>query len=455
MEGFCPLKKNSEFIATVEGYNSSGDGVFRINGYAVFVPLTLFGEVWRIKIVKVTNTAVYGKRLELLQSSQHRIEPDCPYFGICGGCDCRHMDYSSELSFKLDKVNDSLKRIGHQSVCASEILSSELIERYRNKAVFNVCNTPDGIGFGFFHERTHDLIQIGQCLLQNEFAERSAACIIDFMTAHHFMAYEEENGTGTVRHIVCRNAVYTQDHIVCIVSARGFGVYTDELVNSLLYHCPEITGIVLCINKGRINSILDGTFYTLYGNPDLTDYLGRYLFEISPRAFYQINPPQAEKLYAKAVEYASAGKTDSCLELYCGSGTISMFLSEHFKTVFATEIVPDSIGNANDNANRNDINNIRFLCGDAAETANFVKESGMQFDCVVVDPPRKGMDEAAVNAVASISPERVVYVSCNPSTLARDIVRFNERGYTLQKVTAVDMFPRTCHVETVVLMSRK
>ena len=455
MNNFCTIKKNSEYIVTIEGYNSSADGVARIDGFAVFVPRALLGEVWHIKILKVTGTAIYAKGLELKKASPSRVDPECGFFGSCGGCDTFHMTYEEELRFKLSKVNDALTRIGHQSVTAGGIIPSESILRYRNKGIFNVSSSANGSSFGFYRERTHDIVPIDRCLIQKELGERVSACVTDYMDRLGIKAYDEESGTGTVRHIFCRCAIYTKDAVACIISARGFGAYTDELINTLIYRCPELTGIVLCINKGRYNSVLNGEFHTLYGRAEITDYLGRYEFVISPQAFYQINPPQAERLYVQAVEYACRGNTGSCLELYCGSGTISMFLSEYFSEVFATEIVPEAIENARENAERNSIGNIRFMCGDASDTADFARRSGMTFDCVVVDPPRKGMDESAVSAVAQIAPERIVYVSCNPSTLARDIERFNQFGYALAEATAVDMFPRTCHVETVVLLSRE
>lgn len=450
----CALKKNSEYFVTIEGYNSHAEGVARIDGCAVFVPRTVVGEVWRIKIVKVSSAYIYARPLELMKESPEREEPLCPYFGACGGCDTWHMSYKEELSFKLSKVNDALSHIGNQTFHVENIIASERITGYRNKGIFNLSSDENSVSFGFYRPRSHDLIAIENCLIQNETGSKVSACVAEFMKKHSIKCFDEETGTGAVRHVFCRNSVYTGDHVACIITARGFGAFTDELVNSLLYRCPELTGIVLCINKERHNTVLAGDFYTLYGEPDITDYIGRYEFVISPQSFYQINPPQAEKLYAKAVEFAGRGKTDSCLELYCGSGTISMFLSEKFTLVYASEIIPEAIENAKANAAANSVDNIEFICGDASEIAQRVLKQNKQFDCVVVDPPRKGMDVEAIDSVCSMSPDRVVYVSCNPSTLSRDILRFNSFGYILQDAVAVDMFPRTCHVESVVLMSR-
>ena len=360
-----------------------------------------------------------------------------------------HMDYEEELSFKLDKVNSALTRIGRQTVTAQNIIGSDSTFRYRNKGIFNISCDGSKCCFGFYHARTHDVVPIEQCLIQMPLGEKVSQTVCRFMDSHKLLPYDEASGKGTVRHIFCRSAVYTKDAVACIISANGFGALTSALVEELKAACPELTGIVLCINRERQNSILAGNFYTLYGNPDIVDCLGRFEFNISPQAFYQINPPQAEKLYAKAVEYAAEGECRTVLELYCGTGAISMFLSEHFQQVTATELVPEAIENAKENAARNQIDNISFYCGDAAKTAEHFSQQQLKADCIVVDPPRKGMDRQAIEAVSAISPDRIVYVSCNPATLARDILLFNEFGYELRKATAIDMFPKTSHVETV------
>ena len=448
------LKKNDEYIVTIVGYNSEGNGVARVNGFAVFIPYALKGEVWKIKILKVTNSAIFAKGLECMRSSADRVKPVCPDFYKCGGCDTQQMNYEEELRFKLGKVQDALTRIGNQSVIPDSIEPCAKVLRYRNKGIYNVSYFEGKTSFGFYKPRSHELVDIDSCFLQNDLSDKVAKCIIDFMNDNAIKPYNENDGTGTLRHIFVRNAIYTNEAVVCIISARGFGAFTDALLNKLIYECPELTGIVLCINKGRYNTVLDGEYHTLYGNPDITDYLGRFEFKISPQAFYQINPPQAEKLYSIAADYASRGSCESCLELYCGSGTISLFLSEKFRNVYASEIVPEAIENAKFNAENNKADNVTFIQGDAAETAGFAHDNGMKFDCVVVDPPRKGMSEDAIAAIADINPERIVYVSCNPSTLARDILRLNAFGFELKEAKCVDMFPRTCHVETLVLMSR-
>ena len=441
------LKKNQIYTVAIDGYSSEAYGVCRIGGRAAFVPRALEGEKWRVRIVKVSASAVYARGEELLEPSPARIEPDCPFFGKCGGCDCRHMSYEEELRFKLDRVNAALERIGRQTVKAKEIVGSDVIERYRNKGIFAVAEVDGAPQSGFFRERSHELIGVDRCLLQNELAERAAKAVTAFMSKNAFPAYDEKSGRGTVRHVFCRRALRTSDAVVCIVSAKGFGDKTPFLVDALREACPELSGIVLNVNKTRGNTVLAGEFHTLWGKAEIVDELCGSKFSIAPQAFFQINPPQAERLYERAVRYAGSGEL--AFDLYCGAGTISLCLAGRFRRVIGAEIVPEAIENARANAEANGVENIEFLCADAGEAAQKLAERDLRPDVIVVDPPRKGMSEEAVRAVCSMGPQRVVYVSCDPATLARDILRFTELGYTLREATAVDMFPRTSHVETV------
>ncbi len=438
----------------IEGYSSEGHGVCHIDNRAVFVPKTIVGERCRVRLVKVSSTAIYGRVEELLDPSPARVEPCCPYFGRCGGCDTWHMSYEEELRFKLGRVNDALRRIGKQTVAAGEIIPSESISRYRNKGIFVVSQADDGPVSGFFRERSHEVTEVKSCLIQSELSERAASTVISFMREHDIPAYDEQSGRGVVRHVFSRVAVNTSDAVVCVVANKGFGAETSALVSALRSTCPELTGIVLNVNKTRGNTVLAGDFHTLWGKAELRDILCGFEFEIAPQAFFQINPPQAEKLYAKAVEYAFPRDVPLAFDLYCGAGTISLCLSRHAKKVIGAEIVPEAIENAKKNAAANEVENVSFICADAGAAAESFSSSGLRPNVVVVDPPRKGMDKTAIAAVSSMEPERIVYVSCDPATLARDILRFNAYGYLLTEATAVDMFPRTSHVECVVLMTR-
>ena len=448
------MKKNEIYTVTVDGYSSEALGVCHVDGRAVFVPRALPGEEWEIRIVKVTNTAVYARGEKLLKPSPARTDSACPYYGKCGGCDTWHMSYEEELRFKRERVNAALRHIGKQELEAEEILGSDSMLRYRNKGIFAVSDTGGGPAFGFFRERSHELVPIEDCLIQSELSIRAARAVTSFMREHGIPAYDEQSGKGVVRHVFSRQAVHGRDAVVCIAAARGFGAQTQALVDALRDACPELSGIVLDINKAKGNTVLAGEFHTLWGRAEIRDTLCGLRFEIAPQAFFQINPPQAEKLYRCAAEYAEVGKEDLVFDLYCGAGTISLFLALRAGRVIGAEIVPEATENAKENAARNGIGNAEFLCADAGEAALQLAARGLRPSVVVVDPPRKGMDENAVEAVASMCPERVVYVSCNPATLARDILRFNAFGYTLSRVKAVDMFPRTCHVETVVKLTR-
>lgn len=443
------LKKNDIYTVTIEDYSSDASGICRINGRVVFVPKAIPGEEWEIKIVKVRHDCAYARGERLLKASPARIVSACPYFGLCGGCDTQHISYEEELRFKLGLVNSALRRIGKQSMQATEIIGSENISHYRNKGIFAIGTIDGKARCGFFRERSHQLIAVDDCLIQDELSCRAAIAVTEFMNANGISPYDEAAGTGAVRHVFCRCSVHGSDVLLCIVSREGLGKKTQAFIDYLRKVCPELTGIVLNINRSTGNTVLSGDFYTLWGRGSINDTLCGFKFDIAPQAFFQVNPPQAERLYARALEYAALTPDMLALDLYCGAGTISLCLSAHAKKVIGAEIVPEAVDNANKNALANNVANVEFILADAGQAAKALYERGERPDVVVVDPPRKGLLENAIEAVAAMQPQRIVYVSCDPATLARDILRFNAYSYTLEKVTAVDMFPRTRHVETV------
>ena len=448
------LRKNDKYVVDIVGYTSEALGVCRIHDRAVFVKNALAGERWEIQLIKVTSGAVYGKGLRLLSPSIHRVPAECPYFGKCGGCDTWHMDYEEELRFKRERVDAALHRIGKQEKSVDRIIESDQIRDYRNKAIF-AFSTRDGKPVvGFYKPRSHELIPIDRCRIQSEWSCRTASTLCRFLERYNIPVYDEKTGRGLVRHVFCRHSVHTNDAVVCIVATGGFGNKTELLVSKLREASPELTGIVLAVNKQVGNTVLAGDFYTLWGRPWIEDMLCGSHFEIAPQAFFQINPPQAEKLYQQAITYALADSPSLVFDLYCGAGTISLCLAKQGVRVIGAEIVPEAVENAVENAKRNCCDNVEFLCADAGQAALTLAERGLHPDVIVVDPPRKGMYEDAIAACASMGPARIVYVSCDPATLARDILRFAAHGYSLQHVTAVDMFPKTCHVETVVLLTR-
>ena len=447
------LKKNEIYEAAMTGFTSEGAGVCRIKGRAVFVPRALPGETWRVRIVKVTKTAVFGRGEERLTTSPERVEPDCPNFGRCGGCNLMHMSYAAELQMKLDRVNDALRRIGGTEVRAERILGSERVAGYRNKAIYAVGEGENGPVAGFYRTGSHDIIPAPNCLLQSDEASKCAGAVVDWMRTNGVSAW---NGrSGTVRHVYTRRA-RDGAALCCVVTGRRLSPsLTRSLTDALRIACPALTGVVECVNRTEGNTVLSGEFRTLWGSGTLRDRLCSFEFELAPQAFYQINPPQAERLYAQALEYALPERGGTVLDLYCGAGTISLCLSQRAERVIGAEIVPAAVENARANAERNGVTNAEFICADAGEAARELKSRGITPDAIVVDPPRKGMDAPALEAIASLQPDRLVYVSCDPATLSRDISRLRPLGYTPASALAVDMFPRTAHVETVVLLSHK
>ncbi|MEA4894955.1 MAG: 23S rRNA (uracil(1939)-C(5))-methyltransferase RlmD [Oscillospiraceae bacterium] len=452
------IKKNQVYTAEVEGYSSTGAGVARILGRAVFVDYALVGEIWEILILKVTASVVYGKGLRCLRASENRVSPACPIFGKCGGCDLMHMSYGEELRFKLSRVNDAIKRVAGLDFAIDEIIGADEggSHRYRNKAIFAVGQDENGKAVtGFFRERSHDIIGAPDCLIQTELSVRCAEALRSFMDENGISSYDEKTGKGQIRNIFTRCSLRFSQSVACVVSARGLRGYSEALVSALRKKCPELTGIVLCINKTRGNTVLAGDFHTLWGSEVIEDELCGLRFRVSPQSFYQVNPLQAEKLYMRTLDYASPDGAGVVLDLYCGTGTISLCLARGAKFVYGAEIVEAAVVNARQNAEANGIENAEFILGDAGKAAERLALSGVRPDAVVVDPPRKGLSVEAIEEISAMSPNRVVYVSCDPATLARDMKLFAGLGFFPRKGTAVDMFPRTAHVETCVLLSHK
>lgn len=444
------LQKNQIYTCTAESWSSDGAGVCRIDGRAVFVPGVIPGETWEVRILKVTASAVYGKGERLIAPAPERIVPDCPVYAKCGGCALRHMTYDKELEFKLQRVNDAYQRIGGLSLRAEEILGAAQTEQYRNKAIYAVDAQYRP---GFFRPRSHDVIPVDRCLLQSEASDRAAWAVCDFCRENGITVYDEQSGKGLLRHVFTRTARNGALQVT-VIAAGGFGGKTAALTEAIRTACPETAGIILNVNKTKGNTVLAGDFYTLWGSGVLSDTLCGAEFALSPMSFYQVNPAQAERLYAKALELAAPEGKGTVLDLYCGAGTISLCLARGAEKVIGAEIVPAAVENARENAARNGLHNTEFLCADAGQAAAELLRRGVKPDAVVVDPPRKGLSPEVIDAVCGMTPERVVYVSCDVATQARDLKFFAEHGYTALKAVAVDMFPRTQHVETVVLMSQ-
>ena len=444
------LAKNQEHIVTIEGYGEGGMGVARIDGRVVFVHGALRGEKCRVLILKTLKSVAFAKVLEVLESSSERIESDCPYFPRCGGCTYRHMSYEEELRLKKLRVQDNLARIGGSGVTVEEILGAADTLRYRNKAQYPVSK--DG-AVGFYRARTHEVIECEHCLLVKPEADAAAEALREYMQSCRVAGYDEKTGRGLVRHLYVRSNA-AGESLVCVLVNGNELPQEETLVALLRGACPKCRGIVLGTNTKKGNVILGDRYRTLWGEDRLEDTLCGKRFRLSVPSFYQVNRAQAERLYAKAIEFVDLTGQETVLDLYCGAGTITLALSDHAKKVLGAEIVPEAIDDARENAVRNEVKNVEFFCGDASDVAKKLAQEHLRPDVITVDPPRKGLAPDVVESIAEMQPERVVYVSCDSATMARDVKRFAELGYTATRAAAVDMFPRADHIETVCLLSK-
>lgn len=434
----------------IDGYASDGAGVARLDGMVVFVQGGIRGEACDVRLTHVGRSALWGRVEEVVNPSPARIFPRCLHYTKCGGCQFRHMNYAEELEAKRIRVEDALRRLGGAEIHVSAILGAEQVDRYRNKAQFPVAKGPR---IGFYRPRSHDVIDVDDCLLQGEAAARLRGAVKEWMAEYSIPAYNERTFTGLVRHVYVRTN--RAGRSLCCLLVNGRGVPREaELVRALRRAEPNLAGIVLGVNEKHNNVILGDSYRALWGEDFLSDTLCGLTFRLSVPSFYQVNPAQTEVLYGKALEFAGLTGAETVLDLYCGIGTISLVMARKAGMVWGAEVVPQAVDDAIANAQRNHIGNARFLCADAGEAARYLEGEGVRPDVVCVDPPRKGLAEDVVDTIADMGPQRVVYVSCDPGTLGRDVKRFAGRGYTLKKAVAVDMFPRTAHVETVCLLSK-
>lgn len=445
------LEKGSVYTAVIDGYSSEGLGIARVNGAVVFVPHAVRGEEIDLRITKVMKTSCAGEIVKIHNPSPERMEPECPYAGKCGGCAYRHLTYPEELWAKRQRVQDALTRIGGLELTVEEILGAKNPEHYRNKSQYPVG--ADG-SIGFFQARTHKVVPIRRCLIQTEAADRTAQAVGEWMRRYKISAYDETTGKGLVRHVCVR--VNRKGESLCCVVVNGNKVPREpELAAYVTAAVPHTVGVLLNSNTRRGNVVLGDKYRMLFGRNYLMDTLCGLEFKLSMPSFYQVNRDQAEVLYGKALEFAGLTGNETVLDLYCGIGTITLCLAKAAKRVIGAEIVPPAIRDAKENALRNHIENAEFFCGDAADIAAKLESDGLRPDVVTVDPPRKGLAPEVIASVAAMGPEKVVYVSCDPATLGRDVKIFREFGYEAKRAAAVDMFPGTAHVETVVLLSRE
>lgn len=438
-------KKNEQHPLRIEGYGSAGEGVARLEGQAVFVKGALAGEICQVQLLKVGKSAAWGRVTQVLTPVPGRQSPDCPRYPRCGGCQLRHMTYAEELRFKRQKVQDALQRIGGWTGRVEKIHGAEAPDRYRNKIQFPVA---DGPRVGFFRARSHEVIDAEDCLLQPLAATRLREAFKLWMERYQVPAYDERVHGGLIRHFYVR--VNQRGQSLCAVIANGTDLpHQEELVQALRRAEPDLAGVVLSVNQEKTNVILGKTHRCLWGRDYLEDTLCGLTFRLSVPSFYQVNREQAEVLYGRALAFAGLTGRETVLDLYCGIGTITLVMARQAGRAIGAEVIPAAVEDAKANAARNGVTNAEFLCADAAQAAQTLADRGLRPDVICVDPPRKGLAPAVIDAIVQMAPQRLVYVSCDPATLARDVKRMEEQGYVLQRAEAVDLFPRTAHVETV------
>ena len=451
------MKKDDLIEVTIEDLSEEGTGIGKFEGMTFFIKDAVIGDRVRAKIMKMKKNYGFARLMEVLTPSPDRVEPLCPVARQCGGCQIQAMSYEAQLAFKTRKVESNLKRIGKfEEIPMESIIGMEDPFHYRNKAQFPFGKNRDGkIITGFYAGRTHSIIENTSCHLGKEVNEEILEKILAWMNAFHVEPYNEATGKGLMRHSLIRCGFRTGEIMVCLV-INGRKIPGEEALVDSLKIIPGMTSISLNVNKEKTNVILGREVINLWGRPYIEDYIGEVKYQISPLSFFQVNPVQTERLYGKALEYAGLTGEETVWDLYCGIGTISLFLARKARKVYGVEIIPDAIEDARRNASLNGFTNTEFYVGKAEEVLpeKYEKE-GVRADVIVVDPPRKGCDETLLSTMVKMQPERIVYVSCDSATLARDLRYLCDNGYELKRVCPADMFPQTVHVETVVLLSHK
>ena len=442
------IQKNQEYVVDIIDNGFEGEGIAKIDNFTIFIPGTIKGEKVRVLIVKVLSSHGFGKVIEILEKSQARQDVDCNTYKRCGGCNLRHVKYEETLKMKQNAVQSLVNKTLKNKLQIKETVGMENPLHYRNKAQYPIgINKKGEPVIGVFANRTHEVIPIDNCLIQNKKSEEIAKFIIEFIKEKNISIYDEKTGKGLVRHIVTKVGIKTGE-IMCVIVINGHKIPNEsELVENLKTRYPEIKAIVKNINMKNTNVILGQENINLYGNGYIEDILGEYKFKISPLSFYQVNPVQAEKLYNLGVSMAEITKNDVVFDLYCGIGTISLFMSKFAKKVYGIEIVEEAVKMAKENAQNNNVSNTEFFAGDVEIVLDdLINNKGLKADVVMFDPPRKGLDKKSIDNILNIRPKKIVYISCNPATLIRDLADF-ENEYDIKTIIPVDMFPFTSHVE--------
>ena len=448
------LEKNGIYEAVVTDYTAEGQGIAHVEGCAVFLPNAIAGERVRLRIEYPRKTWASGKILEILEKSPHRVNRECPVAKLCGGCDFWHMDYEEETRLKAERVKACLNRLAGENLTEVPILAAPDCRGYRNKAQYPVAAKKGRAFAGFYRSGTHQVVENKSCRILPPEADAVKDAVIDYVNQYRVSVYDEASHTGLLRHIYVRRGAVSGQILVCLV-CNGEKLPKAEALLERLKKIPGFATLVLSVNTKKGNAVLGDKFVTLFGPGYIEDTLCGLRFRLSPRSFYQVNHDQAQRLYETAISQAGITKSDTVLDLYCGVGTITLAMAGAAGKVIGVEVIPQAVEDAKDNARRNGIENAEFFCGDAGQAALALEAQGVHPDVAVVDPPRKGLNADTIEALSRMAPRRIVYVSCDPATLARDVALLKERGYALQSATAADLFPRCAHVETVVLLSHK
>lgn len=451
-----PVEKNKEYVVEIIDNGFEGEGIAKINDFTIFVPNAIKGEKVKILIVKVLKSYGYGKIIDLLEKSIDRVESDCNTYKRCGGCSLRHIKYEKTLEMKQNAVQSLVNKILKNKIEVQKTLGMENPYYYRNKAQYPVGKNSEGKAqIGVFANRTHEIIPIQECYIQNKKSQEVAKFVIEFINANNISVYNEKTRKGLVRHIVTKVGVKTNE-IMCVLVINGKEIPKEkELVTEVTEKFPEVKTIVKNINTQNTNVVMGKENIVIYGSGYIKDQLGKYIFKISPHSFYQVNPIQAENLYNIGVQAANIDKNDIVFDLYCGIGTISLFMAQYAKKVYGIEIVEQAIQDAKENAKINNIENAEFIAGDVENVLDdLIKIKKVIPDVIMIDPPRKGMDNKSVENILNIKPKKLVYISCNPATLVRDLAKFEEE-YEVKTIKPVDMFPFTSHVECVAVLHIK
>lgn len=450
------FEKNQELLVDIVSEGYEGEGVAKPEDFPIFVEGALKGEKVKIRIVKLNKSHGFGKLLDIIEPSAERTEPVCPIYKRCGGCGLQHMNYKEQLRFKTDRVRDCIERIGKvRGAVIHNTIGMENPYRYRNKVQLPVGKINGENVIGFYAARSHEIIDLSSCHIQDETADKVIEITRAWMKEFKISGYDERQNTGVLRHIMVRKGFKTGDVMVVLVTSGRKLPHKDEYIKSITENIPGVKSIIQNVNSSKTNVVLGLENITLWGSDNITDYIGKFKFNISPLSFFQVNPIQTEVLYGKALEYAGLTGNETVFDAYCGTGTITLFLSQKAKKVYGVEIIPEAIENAKENARVNCVENVEFLVGQSEVVIPDMIKKGVKADVVVVDPPRKGCEASLLESIAKMAPEKIVYVSCNPATLARDLQLLEERGYKTKEVQPVDMFPMTGHVESIVLLHRK